>query len=228
MSKVVTQTATRFVDLVLSRSEDDWWNNVRDLPSGEVKVLLDIVSAAGFKPKGVVSGTLFNYFQNDTGPTGPLKNFCPFKVIDNDNNGCRLATGWLSCAFYRTLSGFLRRNESRERIIDVMGEEIKRSIPLEPIQLTKEGDFLCENLYALRTVKLEYFIEHVRDENELKFSWSLGSHKFCEGLMWRVRATEDRDAVICRGCNSIRVLFPRRVKTYSDLRQDLLVAVGNE
>ena len=211
--------ATRFVDLALKYEQ---WGEVKTLPVVEMQVLFDTVFTAGFNPKKVVPGRLVGHYRDQdgssTGETYPINSLCPFKVVSDEDCNHYFATGWLDCAFRHAVYGSTRQNEGREKLIEVMAEEIKRSVPLELIQLTPEGDLLREYTPSTLAFGLEYFVDHTRDDNNLDSC--VGVHKFCNSWMDRTRATETHDAIVCRGCH-LRVLFPKEVKTYGDLRQVL-------
>lgn len=219
MPSKTTNVATRFVDLVLKHKR---WDEVKTLSADETKVLFDTVSAAGLNPKKVVSGKLLGHYRDQdgssTGETYPINSLCPFKVVGQEDGDHYFATGWLDCALRRVVYGTTRQNEGREKLIEVMAEEIERSVPLEPIQLTPEGDLLREYPPSTLAFGLEYFVKHTRDGNDL--GSCVGVHEFCDSWMDRTRATKTHDAIVCRGCH-LRVLFPKEVKTYGDLRQAL-------
>ncbi len=213
-----TEVASKFVDLVLKYER---WDEVKTIPADEIQILFEIVSAAGFPVKKVILGKLVGYYLDQdgsrTGKTYLVNSLCPFKVICEDGDHY-FATGWLDCAFRRVVYGKKRQNEGRDKLIEVIIKEIERSLPLEPIRLTPEGDFLCEYPPSPRTSGFEYFVKHTRDEDNLGLC--VGIHEFCNSWMERVRATKTHDAIVCRGCH-LRVLFPKEVKTYGDLRQAL-------
>ncbi|KKR88796.1 MAG: hypothetical protein UW50_C0001G0128 [Candidatus Wolfebacteria bacterium GW2011_GWA1_44_24] len=217
MPSKMTDVATRFVDLTLKYKR---WDEVKTLPADEVQVLFDTVSAAGFNPKKVAPGKLVGHYRDqdgsNTGETYPINSLCPFKVVSEEDGDNYFATGWLDCALQRAVYGSSRQNEDREKLIEMMAEEVERSVPLEPIQLTLEGDLLRE--YPPRTLAFgsEYFVKHTRDENDL--GSCVGVHMHCNCWIDRRRATSTHDAIVCRGCH-LRVLFPKEVKTYGDLRQ---------
>ncbi len=215
----IVSIASRFVDLALKYKR---WDEVNELPNNEVQVLFEIVVAAGFEPKCIVLGKLKgNYLDQDgsrTGKTYPINSLCPFKAVNQEGGDHYFATGWLDCALRRVVYGSTRQNENRKKLIEVMTEEIERSIPLKPIQLTPEGDLLREYPPSTPAFGLEYFVKHTRDENDL--GSCVGVHEFCNCWMDRARATKTHDAIVCRRCH-LRVLFPKEVKTYGDLRQAL-------
>lgn len=211
--------ASKFVDLALKYSR---WDGVEKLPRDEEEVLFETVKAAGFEIKGIMPGKLNGcYLDQDgsrTGKTYPINSLCPFKVIHQGNGDYPLATGWLDCLLRLAVSRAWRSEAPRQKIIEAVQAEIERSVPLTPIQLTFEGDMLRECPPSCAAFGSEYFINHTRDEKELGIC--VGIHAYCCGWMDRHRATATHDAISCRKCN-IRILFPREVKTYGELRQEL-------
>ncbi len=203
-----TEIATSFVDLALKND----WSKVKELSAGEVQILFATVFAAGFEPTKVVLGKLVGHYRDQdgssTGETYPINSSCPYKVISRDGDDHYYATGWLEYAWY-----FVKRGTDRQEQIKAIQHEIERSVPLKPIQLTAEGDLLRE--YPLSD---GYFVDHTRDDREL--SDCVGVHDFCNGWMDRTRATETHDAIVCDSC-PLRVLFPKEIKTYGELRQVL-------
>jgi hypothetical protein len=214
----VAKVAASFVDLALSH---DGWNEVEQLPSEELQILFRTVSAAGFKPKAVVLGKLKgDWLDQDgsrTGQTYPINHLSPVKVMGQDGDNY-FATGWLDCALIRVVGG-AKRGEDRNVLVKAVESEIRRSVPLPPIQLTPDRDLLRE--YPPRPIELgalPYFVDHSRDGEQL--STCVGVHAYCGSWMDRVRATATHDAIVCRGCH-LRVLFPKGIKTYGQLRQHL-------
>jgi len=182
-----------------------------------------ILTQAGFEPKAIESGKLNgNYLDQSghaTGETFEINPHFPYKVINQENEDDYFATGWLSCLF-----GFVRRyldgsknslnNEEKQELINLVAKEIKRAIPFTPIQITRDGDLLCEappsgNLWG------GYFVDHMRDKDKIEGSSMV--HKFCYGFMNRLRATEDLDVLVCKLC-FLRVLFPKEIVQYGQLR----------
>ncbi|MFY9462176.1 MAG: hypothetical protein WAP51_03165 [Candidatus Sungiibacteriota bacterium] len=204
-----TEIAASFVDLAIKHD----WGKVKKLPADEVRILFATVFAAGFEPSKVVYGKLVGHYRDQdgssTGETYSINSFCPYKVIGRDGDDDYHATGWLDCALY-----FARGGTDRRERIKAIQHEIERSVPLKPIQLTAEGDLLREY-----PPSGDYFVDHTRDNHEL--SSCVGVHDFCNSWMDRIRATKTHDAIVCRGCH-LRVLFPKKIKTYGDLRQFLV------
>lgn len=219
MSSKAWEAAVNFVDIALKRKEK---NCIEDFSPEEIQAIFEMVSAAGFRPKEVVFGKLAgNYLDQDgsrTGKTYPVNSLCPLKVVGETGDDY-FATGWLDCAFRRASrnSGW-HCNENREEIIEAIAKEIERSCPLEPIQLTAQGDFLQEYPPSPAYFGFEYFVKHTRDEDAL--GSCVGVHQYCNGWMDRHGATSTHDAIVCRKCH-LRRLFPKDAKTYGDLRKSL-------
>jgi len=219
MSNKTIDVATRFVDLTLKYKQ---WGGIKTLPADEMQVLFETVSAAGFNPKKVIPGNLVGHYRDQdgssTGETYLINSLCPFKVVNQKDDDHYFATGWLNCAFCRVIYASMRQQEDREKLIEVMANEIERSVPLTPIQLTPEGDMLREYPPSMFAFGLEYFVDHTRDDRKL--SCCVGVHEYCNSWMDRMQATKTHDAIVCRGCH-LRVLFPKEVETYGDLRKAL-------
>jgi hypothetical protein len=207
--------AEQFINLVLKHR--DWeLGKVSNLLPDEAQVFLAILLAAGFDPKEVAPGKLGGHFRDEDGPTGetyPINRFCPFKVTNRENNDDYRATDWLDRAFRRVVSSGNKQQESIGKLIEAIAAEIEQSIPLQPIQLTPEGDLLCE--YPPSTHDHGH---HARDDSELRPKSCVGVHKYCNGFVDRMRATETHDAIHCRNCH-LHILFPKEVQTYGELRQ---------
>lgn len=206
---------SQFIDLVRCKK----WHKIEELPANEMQIILKMVRLAGFEPKAIVPGRLRgDYLDQDgskTGQTFSINSYSPFKVISQNGSENYFSTGWLDCAFRRVLESC---GETRQQLIRAIELEIERSIPLVPIQITPEGDMLCECPPSLRSRYFEYFVDHTRDKDVLEYSVGVAVHMYCNNSMGRGRATKELDAIICRGCG-LRVLFPKEVKTYGDLRQ---------
>jgi len=216
----ISIVSTQFVDLVKKYSK---WREIKTLSPDEIQILFDTVSAAGFNPNEIVPGWLHGRYRSQDGYTGrtySINGFCPFKVINQEGEDDYFATGWLDCALRKVYNYFSPHGlNDKNTIIEIIGDEMIRSVPLLPIQLTTEGDFLTEYPPSPLNTSYEYFVDHARDEHSLISC--VGVHEHCRGWMDRKRATRTHDAIICRSCH-LRVLFPRKVQTYGDLRQALV------
>ncbi len=204
------EIVTLFVDLALKYE----WSRVKELTNDEVQVLFETISAAGFEPQKVALGKLVgNYLDQDgsrTGETYPINDTCPYKVVSLEGKDHYHATGWLNYILRLLVA---QREMDRQQHIKAIQYEIERSIPLKPIQLTLEGDLLSE--YPPLS---GYLVDHTKDDHEL--SCCVGVHNYCYGWMDRTGATKMHDAIVCRRCH-LRVLFPKNIKTYGELRQTL-------
>ena len=201
--------ATRFVDLALKHKP---WDKVSTLPADDVKTLLDLVSAAGFEPKEVVPGCIVIPHADEE--KAVVNNNCHFKVLDEDEKNHWQATAWLDQALRHVVLGANQKDTPREQLIEEIRIEIEKSIPLEPIQITSEGDLIGE--YPPEYCGFGSLTTHSRDHN------TLGTcvHKYCNGWVDRKRVTKTNDALVCRACH-MRVLFPMEIKTFGELRQAL-------
>jgi hypothetical protein len=226
-----TETATKFVDLVLSRTSNEWAES-KVSPPEELQTLFEVVTAAGFEARSIELGKLagFDYdeYGNGLGESYPINQLCPYKVMGEDGNDYYFATGWLDCALRRVF-GSERQKEEVETLVKIVAREINRSNPLDPIQLTPDGDMLVENApHELSRAIFGYFVDHYRDEHQLRnypvnrWSSGIGIHGLCGGQLIRVslRNTETQDEIVCSKCR-LRVSFPRGVSSYGELRQSL-------
>lgn len=216
----VGDVATEFVRLVMKYSHFncDWEDN-KSLPENEREILFNIVKAAGFKSNKVVPGKLERRYQNDDGSTPGviclINSVCPFKVV-GESGDHEFATGWLDCAVSRVVNGSVKLKEDEKKLIAVIIKEIKRSVPLEPICLTIELDYLCEQPPNPKKWSYGFFVDHTKDNDTLRLC--VGIHKRCNGLMDRKQSSDMCDVLLCREC-CLRVPFPSNVKTYDELRK---------
>ncbi len=185
------------------------WSKDNGLAADEIQLLFEVVSVAGFEPREVVLGKLRgNYIEQDGSPTGetyPINDTCPYRVVNQEGGDHYRATKWLDGALKLARSG-----TNRDQLATSIQKEIERSVPLEPVQLTPEGDFLLE-------LPPEHgcFVDHARDWSQFKMS--AGVHQYCRGWVDRTRVTKAHDVLVCRRCH-LRVLFPTAVNTYGELR----------
>ena len=78
---------------------------------------------------------------------------------------------------------------------------------IEPIKLTEFGEMLES-----------YPDSKVGDEREL--STCIGVHGTCSGWVDIKQVSKTHQAILCRSCN-LRVVIPKEIKTYGQLRQYL-------
>lgn len=207
----IIDLARKFVDLSLKCS--DWNGSVR-LSDEEIQVFLQTVQSAGFEATSVVEGKLLGTYRDCdgsyTGETYVVNKQCTYKVIGIDGKGDHRSTSWLDNLFSR-VRGLAANSAGREQIIESVQIEIERSVPLEPIRLTLENDFLLE--YPPQSHGA--FPEHSRDENKL--SSCVGIHACCGSWVDRKQTSKTHDVLVCRGC-FLRVVFPVKIQTYGELR----------
>lgn len=203
--------ATSFVDLVL---EHRGWEQISGLPDQEMRVFFDLVEATGLKPEKVAFGWLtgnhLDGLGQTTGRTFEINATCPIMVVGGNDHFH--ATGWLDWVFQHVTTWAVRKTP-RNQLIEWVANQIELSIPLEPIPLTLDGDFLCE---PPPEVPIGYLVQHTRDSDRLGAPL-VGVHRYCFGDMRRFRATNARDRIVCTRCH-MGALFPMSVRTYGELR----------
>ena len=94
---------------------------------------------------------------------------------------------------------------------------MSNKLPLEPIELTLEGDLLVERHFGGST-------DHT-SENDVLESW-VGIHKGCGYAIYRRDSNEKFDCLVCSGC-FLRILFFREIRTYGELRKYLVAEHNN-
>ncbi len=199
----------------------------------EISIILEILSAARFNPRAMVPGILKGDYMDQGGRTGetfPINTF-PFKILNLEGEEDYHATGWLDTVFLRVVHGDLthsvarvlgtEKEESFDELVEAVRVEIERSIPLEPIQLTKDGEILLE--FPPEVTSRNWLVNHTRDHDELAKS-RVGIHGYCGARLNRNRVTEVSDALHCNDCG-LRILIPKEIKTYGELRQHLKSAL---
>lgn len=214
----VHDVAARFTALI-QRFPHRQWPEITDLPITALNLMTVTVQQAGFEASAVVPGKLRgHYLEQDGGRTGEtygINGWCAFKVLDPDGRDHFAATAWLDQMVCFIIQGGRAQLEG-EALVEAVVREIERSRPLPPIQLTAEGDILCE--YPPQGTGL---VDHQRDNHQ----FSVCVHGICRGWMDRQKATPTLDALVCRSCHcSFR--FPRELKTYGELRQYLSEKLG--
>ena len=204
------------------------WDKIKIIPENEVKILFEIVSAAGFEIGSIRQGEASFWSYGDKGKY-IINKFCPYKVLTPKGEGHACATKWLDCIFSFLVQGDINTKKK----IEVIRKEIERSrVPLEPICLTTDGDTLKEGRdlsspfiddYVLRKPPYGDLKEHLEDEDELRDN--IGVHDCCGGLMKRRQTTPSNSVMLCGVCN-LRITFPTSVETYGGLRLFLQTKLG--
>ena len=212
--------AKQFVDLVLKYN----WRAVLKLTEEEEKIFLALLALAGFGEVKLIHGNLFFPNVHLKDDRFLVNRGCPFKVHTLADEPYQFATGWLDCAFRRVVMGKSVDGETNEQIIEALQKEVERSRPLQPISLTLFGDVLAEALpESVARSLFAYFIDHARDNKPMPLfghDFPVGVHDHCLGSIYRVHATLHFDALLCKKCY-LRVLFPKEVETYGELRKAL-------
>jgi len=216
-----TDVVVRLIDVIYRYYGLDGVMSLHNLPDWAGQDFSDLLAAAGFEIDGVVRGQIR---QADI----VVNDLCPFKAV-KAGRGDVFATGWLN-AMVRLVApacaGNPMSNTAHQKLTEQVREEIARSRPLEPILLTQEGDELVENPPSPQNSN--YLVGHTRDETELllpKNSESLlvGVHRYCEGRIYRHRATRLLDALVCCKCH-LRVPMLTDTYSFDDLRDGAPVA----
>lgn len=203
--------AAMFVHLV-RRFKD--WKEVREIPPRDIVVLLELVQVAGFEATAVIPGRIDGSRISESWVINPD---CRFKVLGMDGQDAYFATGWLNSMVRHT--SFMKIDDPLARAIDRTLERIWQSQPLNPIQLTPEGDFLKELMPKHDQGMRDYLVDHLRDTSIIP-SDRIGYHQFCNGVFSRHRVTATHDVLLCGKCH-LRVCFPTTVNTYGELRSAL-------
>lgn len=206
--------AERFVDLAIKYREV----KVRELAPDEVEILVELLRAAAFTFDRVVPGKSRGFVRDrgyDVIDEYVANEFCQFVVMSGREENT-LATRWLYNAWEHVFPDRIPwKRPSRGQLVEEVVKAIAASIPLEPIQLTSEGDFLKESSEGDHVV---FGKEHTRDSHVLRER--VGLHAYCGHFIYHGRVTEGLDVLVCRAC-CLRVLIPHGIKTYGELRQYL-------
>lgn len=106
-------------------------------------------------------------------------------------------------------------SKSKEENIDEVAKKITKAIPFYPIVLTEHGDRMVSPRYS-------HTFHRPTDDDKLGpvGLTTIGRHNYCGGSIERRGATADRDVLLCTHCY-LRVRFPKKVKTYGELRRAL-------
>lgn len=211
MNEALQRTAARFVDVALGYD----WSKVTALGESDLAAFYWVLNHAGFEVEDFVTAPLHGKASDREGGECYIVNdVCPVTVrVKGDALGrdC-LPTGWLNDLLKR-----VRDASPEEDRVAIVVQEMERSVPLYPIQLTKEGDHLCE----VRRVRMHgdypYLVDHARDNDRL--GPVLGLHEWCGGQIERHRTSEHYTALFCRAC-LLRHTLPITIGTYRDLRKE--------
>jgi hypothetical protein len=218
MNEDLVRTATRFVEVALARR----WRSItslNQLEESDLAAFYWVLKKAGFEiedENGFVLATISGTTSVEDGSRGyTINDVCPLMVrAKGDVLGKdHLPTGWLNDLIHKVLC-----STTEEDRVAMVAQEMKRSIPLHPIQFTREGDYLCEVLRMPRqSGPYPYLVDHTRDTHRL--GPVLGIHKTCGGQIKRHRTTEHTAAVFCGMC-LLRHTIPVTIATYGELRKE--------
>jgi hypothetical protein len=201
----------RFVDLVLGHEQ---WSTVNWLHVDDLNIFLEAVTAAGFEARAVRKGSVLGYFRNVNGfkidESFTLNTTCRFKVVAQNGADHHSATLWLNQTVRNVWAWREENNFSREDIIDMVVGVIEDSVPLRPIRLSNEDDYLRE--FTRNSG------EHLRDIHGID-PLCVGIHMHCGGLLIRLRQSELHDQIVCKGCYGNIVRFPAEIHSYGELRK---------
>lgn len=201
----------RFVDFAEGYVHSDG----RVLKSDEKQTMLDILTEAGFAPTDLIPGVLTGHYRDEdcrmTGQTFSYNSQCPFRMTGDDSADEIEATKWLNHVFVIAANKERSARTKAERV-NVIVAAVERSIPLEPIKLTSDGDFLVEHNYR------PGLKDHCTDENGLPSV--IGYHKECGGRMKFLPTRPNCYVAVCESC-FLRIEYPTTCQTYGDLRAAL-------
>lgn len=200
--------AKQFVELILSYKNQ--WINFANLTSEEEAIITDFLTAAGVNFTKIESGKLYTNKSLDD-PIGDLVNgTCPYKIV-HEGTDMTFETGWLNAIVQQVRGGY------SDDLPKYVYERMLQAIPLEPIQLSSEGETLLEGPVQLKDRMNPYFVKHKNDDTEVT-SGAVGIHAYCHGWIEARKISETHNALHCRVC-CLRLTFPATIKTYGELRQ---------
>lgn len=209
MQSNIRSVAKEFVDLVVKYQN---WSKVTWLHIDDLNILLATVRAAGFYARAVRKGRVIGHSRDwhgiEIGEIYYMNSTCPFKVVAEDGSDHRLATIWLESTLRNISTRYEEEGAALNALVALVAVIVEDSIPLEPILMTSEDDYLRE--YTLKNGI------HIRDVDDVDFC--AGIHDNCGGWLKRRGKNRTHDQIICTGC-FLRVPFPKEVRSYGELRK---------
>ena len=199
-------TLRKFIGIVRSEKVAD---------EAKERILTAVLTAAGFKVVAVATGIEKGYNRDQDGSALDSYTANPLSgiVVKEKRSDSNRATHWLE-AFWRETRRLTETTDlNDDAIVDKLLLEIERSVPLEPILLTEYGESLRE--YPPNGA----FGNHARDDHEIGIT--AGIHDICDCWVDKKKVSETHNMLHCRGCG-LRVVFPKKIKTYGALRQYFL------
>ncbi len=188
----------------------------QELSFKQVEALLYILAKAGFSAIDMKPG----HVEHD----GKALNLLfPYKPISRyEGHDPWIAAGWLNDVV--KILKLVQPELSFNKKVTFVIKEMKRSMPLNPIFITKDGDMLFE--IPPDRFFSSYLVDHVNDS--MKIGHPAGIHgKTCGGKLYRGEISGTQSMLRCSKCE-IRALFPKTLQTYGDLRNILEKCVHSE
>ncbi len=210
MNEDLVRTAKRFVEIAQAHD----WPIITTLTESDIAGFCWVMDKAGFNLSRITIGVLRGHNDDRNGGGSYVINDvcrCIAEVDSAELGANCFPTGWLNDLLKQVLA-----SDPEDRVAVVV-REMERSIPLWPIQLTSEGDYLVEVRRTKQAGKYGYLVDHCRDTHRL--GPVLGIHKTCGGQIERHITTEHRAALFCRMC-LLRHTIPIGIATYGDLRKE--------
>lgn len=174
------------------------------------QVILELLRYVGFRVDRLERGrpdTPFDHFNTLIGkPASGIEVF-----IGEQKHG--RATVWLS-RIWDSLNPRISCRDIPDAISDAkelanLSTAIGQGVQLKPIVLTKFDETLLEPT-------ADYDEHHTYNDSELKSS--IGVHDVCKGRMDLKEISETHQVIVCRECG-LRVVIPKTIQTYGDLRE---------
>lgn len=98
---------------------------------------------------------------------------------------------------------------------DIIKEHNSHGKRMIPVKLTSDNDYL-----------IDYDSGHPKKDTA-ELSCCIGMHQNCRGCMDIRETTETNKVITCRACY-LRIVIPKRVKTYEDLRYYFEAKMGEQ
>lgn len=207
--------ARSFVEVVRRKGN---WPQVTELSRGEAEMFLELLHTAGFtEVVGLEKEQARAPVCGGGLPSSRVKvvnNYFPFACKASSGYLISCATGWLDEMVCQIKGAQGDIGSAVEFVI----QEIRRSVPLKPINLTAD-DVLKEQPPQYHGYT--YLVDHMQDGDKL--AGSIGLHSVCGGILTYKQTSEGYCTIRCQ-CSEcgLRVVVPVEIKTYKELREYLL------
>ncbi len=186
----------------------------KPLTPKQIETIVYVLVNAGYLAIDVMPGLV-----EHAGKT--LNLLFPYKSISRDESyDPWIEAGWLNdiVKILKLVQPELTFNKKVTFVI----KEMKRSMPLYPVFITKE-DMLIE--VPPERFFSGFLVDHVNDL--MKIQNPAGIHGKCGGKLYRGEISGTQSMLRCSKCE-IRALFPKSLQTYGDLRNVLEKCVHSE